>query len=233
MSKDRTARTSLLPRFTWWDWFLISGFAAVSIAASLLKGDFRLLSFTGGLCSVLCVIFGAKGSRINFLFGLAGSLIQGFIAWSSGLYAYAALFLLYNVPMQFIGFSQWRKRHSESAEHGIKTRWMSWWQRLMLAILSSAGVILIHFMLLKTGDSQPWSDALATTVAIAAQLLLTFAFIEQWFMWIIVNASTIVMWSVACFRGEPYALIMLIQSIFYMMNSIYGIILWSRMEKKE
>lgn len=221
-----------IPKFSWWDWFLIVGFISVSVAVSVLKGNFSVLSFIAGTCSVLCVIFGVKGSVLNFLFGFLGSCIQGYMALRSGLYANAVLFLLYNVPMQFVGWAQWRKRALGGGSEGIKTRWMSWPQRALLIILSTAAVWGISRLLLKTDDPQPVSDALAMTVAVGAQFLLTFAFIEQWFMWIVVNGANLVMWAIAATRGVQFAPIMVVQYVFYMMNSIYGIVWWSKMSKK-
>ena len=115
---------------------------------------------------------------------------------------------------------------------GIKTRWMSWPQRVLLIVLSAAAVWGISRLLLKTDDPQPVSDALAMTVAVGAQFLLTFAFIEQWFMWIVVNGANLVMWAIAATRGVQFAPIMVVQYVFYMMNSIYGIVWWSKMSKK-
>jgi nicotinamide mononucleotide transporter len=221
-----------IPRFSWWDWFLIVGFISVSVAVSVLRGNFSVLSFIAGTCSVLCVIFGVKGSVLNFLFGFLGSCIQGYMALRSGLYANAVLFLLYNVPMQFVGWAQWRKRMLGGGSEGIKTRWMSWPQRALLIVLSTAAVWGISRLLLKTADPQPVSDALAMTVAVGAQFLLTFAFIEQWFMWIVVNGANLVMWAIAATRGVQFAPIMVVQYVFYMMNSIYGIVWWSKMSKK-
>ena len=206
---------------------------AVSVTVSVLNGSFSPLSFIAGTFSVLCVIFGVKGHVLNFLFGFLGSCIQGYMALKSGLYANAALFLLYNVPMQFVGWFQWRKRLQGGGKEGIRTRWMTWPQRILLIVLSAASVWGISRLLMKTDDPQPVSDALAMTVAVGAQFLLTFAFIEQWFMWIVVNGAQIVMWSIAVTRGVQYAPIMLIQYVFYTMNSIYGIVLWSRMTKKD
>lgn len=221
-----------LPKFTWWDWFLILGFITVSVIVSILKGNFSTLSFIAGTCSILCVIFGVKGSVLNFLFGFAGSCIQGYIALKSGLYANAALFLLYNVPMQFVGWFQWRKRMFGGGREGIKTRWMTWPQRALLVVLCALSVWGVSRLLLMTDDPQPVSDALAMTVAVGAQFLLTFAFIEQWFMWLVVNGANLIMWSIAAARGVQFAPIMIIQYVFYTMNSIYGIVLWSRMSKK-
>ena len=229
MDENRKIR---IPRFTWWDWFLILGFMTVSVMVSVLNGNFSVLSFIAGTCSVLCVIFGVKGSVLNFLFGFLGSCIQGYMALRSGLYANAALFLLYNVPMQFVGWAQWRKRSLDDSHAGIKTRWMNWLERLLLVVVCSISVWAISRLLMKTDDPQPVSDALAMTVAVGAQFLLTFAFIEQWFMWIVVNGANLVMWSIAAARGVQFAPIMIIQYVFYTINSIYGIVMWSRMSKK-
>ena len=168
-----------IPRFSWWDWFLILGFMSVSVAVSVLNRNFSVLSFIAGTCSVLCVIFGVKGSVLNFLFGFLGSCIQGYMALKSELYATSALFLLYNVPMQFVGWAQWRKRALSGGHEGIKTRWMSWPQRVLLIVLSAAAVWGISRLMLKVNDAQPVSDALAMTVAVGAQFLLTFAFIVR------------------------------------------------------
>lgn len=230
---EKQERPFSLPHFTWWDWFLIAGFITVSATVSVLNGNFSILSFIAGTCSVLCVIFGVKGHALNFLFGFLGSCIQGYMALKSGLYANAALFLLYNVPMQFVGWAQWRKRKLGGSQEGIRTQWMTWPQRILLIALCAASVWGISRLLLKTDDPQPVSDALAMTVAVGAQFLLTFAFIEQWFMWIAVNGAQIVMWSIAVTRGVEFAPIMLVQYIFYTMNSIYGIVLWARMSKKQ
>lgn len=223
----------VLPKFTWWDWFLTGGYLAVTLAVSLVNGSFNPLSFIAGIFSILCIIFGCKGNSLNFLFGFIGNLILGYMAWKSGLYGNAGLYLLYNVPMQFIGFANWKKRRLESEADGIKTRWMTWPQRILLVVLAVAVAFGISWLLGRTDDPQPVSDAMAVTAAIGAQLLLTLAFVEQWFMWLVVNATQLVMWSIAITRGVPYAPIMVIQYSFFMANSIYGIVLWNRMTKKQ
>ena len=109
---------------------------------------------------------------------------------------------------------------------------MTWPQRALLVVLCALSVWGVSRLLLMTDDPQPVSDALAMTVAVGAQFLLTFAFIEQWFMWLVVNGANLIMWSIAAARGVQFAPIMIIQYVFYTMNSIYGIVLWSRMSKK-
>ncbi|HZK04148.1 MAG TPA: nicotinamide riboside transporter PnuC [Bacteroidaceae bacterium] len=233
--KESIKLSALLNRkiFKPWDYFLIIGFISLSLIISLTKGSFEPLSFTGGLFGILCVVFGAKGNILNFAFGLIGSAISGYIALKTGLYAYAALFFIYNIPMQFFGFSQWRKRVLKNQISTIKTRWMSWPQRFFLFVISAASIIGLGFLLKQTDDAQPFMDATVTTVMVVAQFVLTFAFIEQWFMWIIVNVTTISIWAIATAHGEQYAAIMMVQSFFYLLNSLYGVFQWSKLAKSE
>jgi hypothetical protein len=51
-------------------------------------------------------------------------------------------------------------------------------------------------------------------------------------MWIVVNGANLVMWAIAATRGVQFAPIMVVQYVFYMMNSINGIVRWSKMSKK-
>ena len=69
---------------------------------------------------------------------------------------------------------------------------------------------------------------------IAGQVLLSFAFMEQWYLWILVNISSISLWAVALLSGtgSGNASVMLIKYIFYLMNSINGLRIWLNLCKE-
>lgn len=218
--------------FTLWDLFIILGFTLTSLAVSIVTGQFSALSYAGGALSILCVIFGAKGHMLNFLFGLLGSLILGFIMFRSGIYAMAAFYILYNVPMQFIGWVKWRKRRLAPEANVVKTRWMSWPQRALM--FGSTIVLILGFYLILdrfTDDAQPLSDAAAVSVAIVTQFVLIFAFIEQWFLWIAMDIVMGIVWSISWKAGTPHAAIQFVLEMFYLINAVRGIFLWMKLEK--
>ena len=161
-----------------WDWFLIAGFITLSIVSCIVKQNFEIVSFAAGLCSILCVIFGANGTAT------------------------------------------------------IKTRWMNNKQRILTAISSIALIAVIYLILQTTNGNLPVMDAVRTGIMIVTQFVLTFAFIEQWFLWLLLNSATITMWIIATIRGEQYAVIMMIQSLFFLLNSIRGVIVWIKLNKK-
>ena len=227
--KDRTGTSGTL---TGWDLFIIVGFVLASLAVSLATGQFSVLSFTGGTLSILCVIFGAKGNMINFVFGFLGSLILGLIMFQSGIYAMAAFYILYNVPMQIIGWLKWRNNRIRPEKNIVRTRWMNWPQRVLM-VLSAAVLIYATYLILSryTNDAQPLSDAAAVSVALVTQFVLIFAFIEQWFLWIAMDVVMGTVWIIAWRAGTPHAAIQFVLEMFYLINAIRGVFLWMKLEK--
>ena len=222
-----------IPRFTWWDWFLILGFVSTSLAVSILEGEFSTLSFIAGTCSILCVIFGAKGDMLNFVFGFIGSIILGYIMLGTGVLGMALFYLLYNAPMQVVGWFKWKQRRLSPDSAVVKTRWMNWGQRILMILSTLIIAVAMYFVLNKIPqEDQPLSDAAAVAVAAVTQFVLVFAFIEQWFLWILMDIVMSVVWIVAWKAGKPHAAIQLILQLFYLINALRGVYLWSKLEKK-
>ena len=173
----------------------------------------------------------AKGSIWNYLFGLVNVSMYAYISYKASLYGDAALNALYYLPMQFIGWWQWRKRgavlsDSEGGDVQVKARRFNWKQRALLAAGCVVAVIAGGFLLQYLGDSQPFKDSTTTVLSIVAQALMALAFMEQWVLWIITNIVSVVMWVVFLTKGEPHAAVMVIMWSFYLLNSINGLRVW-------
>ena len=181
----------------------------------------------------------AKGSIWNYLFGIINVSMYAYISYKASLYGDAGLNALYYVPMQFIGWWQWRKRgaavsEAEAAGQGVqvKARRFDWRQRVLLAAGCTAAVVAVGFALRHFGDPQPFKDSLTTVLSIVAQALMALAFMEQWVLWIITNIVSVIMWSVCVARGEAHAAVMVIMWSFYLLNSINGLRVWLKLSKE-
>ena len=219
-----------IPRFTWWDWFLILGFVSASFTVSVLTKEFSVLSFVAGTCSILCMIFGAKGDMLNFPFGLVGSIILGYIMFGSGVLGMAVYYLLYNAPMQIVGWFKWNKRRLSDDSAVIKTRWMTWKQRILM-VLSTLVIAVVLYFILRNKETDSWIDAVAVAVIVVTQFVLVFAFIEQWFLWLLYDFIMVAIWIIKWKDGVSYASIQLILQLFYLINAFRGIFQWSKLEK--
>lgn len=221
-----------------YDWFLIVGVIASNVIYSILSGTMDIVGSVAGIAGVLCVVLVAKGSIWNYLFGIVNVSMYAYISYKAALYGDAALNAFYYVPMQFIGWWQWRKRGaamSESEADGagvqVKARRFSWRQRAVLAVGCAAAVIAGGFILRYFGDPQPFKDSTTTVLSIVAQALMALAFMEQWALWIITNVVSVVMWSICVARGEAHAAVMVIMWVFYLLNSLNGFRVWLKLSR--
>ena len=222
-----------------YDWFLIAGVIASNIMYSFLSGNVDIVGSIAGIAGVLCVVLVAKGNIWNYLFGIINVSMYAYISYKASLYGDAALNALYYVPMQFIGWWQWRKRGAavSEAEAGgagvqVKARRFTWHQRAILALGCAAGVIAVGYVLKHFGDPQPFKDSATTVLSIVAQALMALAFMEQWALWIITNVISVVMWCICMVRGEAHAAVMVIMWVFYLLNSLNGFRVWLKLSRE-
>lgn len=219
-----------------YDWFLIAGVVASNIIYSALSGNVDIVGSVAGIAGVLCVVLVAKGSILNYLFGIINVSMYAYISYKASLYGDAALNAFYYVPMQFIGWWQWRKRGaaiSESEGKGVqvKARRFTWNQRLLLFLGCAAAVVGVGFILRYFGDPQPFKDSTTTVLSIVAQALMALAFMEQWALWIITNIVSVIMWVICVMRGEAHAAVMVIMWSFYLLNSVNGLRVWIKLSR--
>ena len=221
-----------------YDWFLIAGVIVSNVVYSLLTGTMDVLGSIAAITGVLCVVLVAKGSIWNYLFGLVNVSLYAYISYKASLYGDAALNALYYLPMQFIGWWQWRRRGAamSAAEAGdsgvqVKARRFTWKQRAILFLGCAVAVVAVGFLLKHVGDPQPFKDSTTTVLSIVAQMLMALAFMEQWALWIITNIVSVVMWCVCVSRGEAHAGVMVIMWVFYLLNSINGLRVWMKLSK--
>ena len=222
-----------------YDWFLIVGVIVSNALSSLMTSSLDLIGSLAGITGVLCVVLVAKGSIWNYLFGLVNVSLYAYISYKASLYGDAGLNALYYLPMQFVGWWQWRKRgaavsQSEAGGKGVqvRARRFNWKQRIVLAFGCTVAVLAVGYVLRHIGDPQPFKDSATTVLSIVAQALRAFAFMEQWVLWIITNVISVVMWSICVARGEMHAGVMVIMWVFYLLNSLNGFRVWLKLSKE-
>ncbi len=223
------------------DWFLIVGIVASNIAYSVVTKDIDILGSAASIAGVLCVVLVAKGSITNYFFGLVNVALYAYISYKARLYGDAGLNLLYYLPMQFVGWWQWRKRGaaaskaeaaaSEDKDVQVKARRLTNPQRVLLAVGCAAAIALSTYILYKVNDPQPLKDATTTVLSIVAQFLMSLAIMEQWVLWLIVDAVSVVMWIVLTVRGAAHAGLMVFMWVFYLANAINGLRVWLRLSR--
>ena len=226
----------------WFNAFILIGMTVVTLLVTALKlrdadsGQALLvIAAVGSLCGVLANVLSANGRILTFLFGLIDVSIYGVMCLTGGRYGNAALHLLYFLPMQLVGFLQWRKRGADGKEQ-VQARRLDARKWLIFGSVFLVGALVAYWILaaLDKGEAAgfvKWlvlMDAVSMMCNVLGQLLLSTAYMEQWFFWIGVNIASVVMW-VLTLRQTPdssYALIYVVKYSFYLLNSFNGLRIW-------
>ena len=233
----------------WFNTFILVGMAVVTVVVTAIRFQdaengraMLVLSAFGSLMGVLSTVCAANGRILTFLFGLIDVSIYGVMCLIGTRYGNAALHLLYFLPMQFIGYSQWKRRGAHDQEK-VKARRLEGKQWLLYGSLFLAGLVAAYFILAALDKTEAagvvkWlvvMDAFSMMCNILGQYLLSTAYMEQWIFWIGVNVSTILMW-VLTLRQDPdsaFAHIYIVKYSFYLLNSLNGLRIWLRLSRPE
>lgn len=201
---------------------------AVTITSSFLQEGFNKISTISAVLGVLYTIFVAKNNRISFLFGLGNVSLLGIMLFKSGVYAGAFYNILYSVPMLIWGFINWSKKQNDK-NSGIKKIQDDKKGNLVVLIFVA---ITIYALILKLMNSNEYLlDAATAVLGFVGTYLMTNKYMEQWGVWVISNFLNVALWTsltLTSINNLP----VLVMWIIYLINSIYGYIVWHKKYKK-
>ena len=151
------------------------------------------IAVISAICGIMYTIIAGKGKRSCYLFGLAGSGCYSYLAYSNALYGNLALYLFYYIPMEITGFFSWGKKLKKDKSEIIKTK-LSAKDRIILSVISLLGSFAAIALLFFMKDKAPVPDGITTFLSIVGMYLTVKRCIEQWVIWMIVNAVSLFMW---------------------------------------
>lgn len=190
----------------------------------------QIIAIIGG-CS--CELLLSKQSRWAFIVSFVlYDTTQTIVYFANGFYISALFELIFWMPILFVSFYLWSKKADEKNKTLTVVKEVNWQRDLLIFI----GVLIVSVLTglaftsigaIAEGMPDYWYlDALANAFSVCNGLFLIFRFKEQWVPWIGVALVEAVLWILS---GQY---IMLILSVGYLMNSLYGFIMWQRYIKK-
>lgn len=195
-----------------------------------------LIAALGSVMGVASTVLSANGIIWTFIFGILDVVFCCIVSADNGIWGNFGLHLFYFLPMQFVGIWQWRKRGAKGAKSEVKARklgkkQLAWLIPAVAAALAVVYVVLLQIKLHTTTEvdrMQVFFDAAVTTFNITGQILMSLAFYEQWYVWILVNISSIFLWgdTMLSSAASSYTVVMFIKYCFYLVNSLNGLRIW-------
>ena len=185
----------------------------------------ELLEIIGAIIGLTYLILEYKANIWLWPVGVIMPIIYVFIFYQSKFYADMGIYVYYFFASIY-GWYIWIKKSKETDDIAISHTPLKYLGRLL--ILFSGLFFFILFLLLRFTDSPvPYGDSFTTSLSILAMWMLAHKYIEQWWLWIVVNIVSTVLY---VWKGlYPTALLFLIYSII----PFFGYFKWKKMMEEE
>ncbi|KAB7705079.1 nicotinamide riboside transporter PnuC [Plesiomonas shigelloides] len=200
------------------DFFSINN---VMVNIPLGEGGYALswIEAIGTIFGLLCIWFASKEKIINYLFGLINVTLFAAIFFQIQLYASLLLQVFFFVANVY-GWYAWSRQTADN-EAALKIRWLSRSKALTLTGVCVVAIILMSqfidpvFAFLTTvaidlmqgmglavtmpelqPDAFPLWDSAMLVLSIAAMILMTRKYVENWLLWIVIDLISVVIYAV-------------------------------------
>lgn len=151
----------------------------------------EIIAVALGVANILLV---ARRSIWNFPVALVMVTLYARIFWDAKLYSDAGLQVFF-FAVNLYGWWSWRANKAEAGEIVVErlthAALVAWIGGSILAVLAW-GTIMARL----TDASLPYADASVAMLSVAAQLLMTWRKLENWYWWIIVNIISVGLYAV-------------------------------------
>ena len=259
----------------WFNMFILVGMITAVVVVNVLKIQAQhavtvkqIVVAVGAIMGVVNTVLSANGNIWTFLFGLIDVSIGAYANYDSGNMGQFAQHAFYFLPMQFIGYWQWRKlgagrrikREESSAEtessgseskteiSKVKARRLTGRQWIYVGIAIVLGTALCYGILywidlkqLEAGKiaeidrAKLFLDSFVLVLNFAGQILMSYAYADQWYLWNLVNVFSIMLWTnrLMSAQSDSYTIVMVIKYAFYLLNSLNGLRIWLRLSRPQ
>lgn len=171
-------------------------------------------------------ILAGKGNPVCYLFGVTGSSFYGYLAFHNALWGNLLLYMGYYVPMQILGFFQWRK-HLQTDKYEIIKTSLSKKHLIFTTITTLILSAVLILVLIYFNDKSPYIDGFTTILSITGMYLTVKRCIEQWLVWMIVNGLSLIMWMGLIINGVKAYSTVIMWAVYFIL-AIYFYISWRR-----
>ncbi len=188
---------------------LATAFTLLGTAVTWLE----LLAFVLALANIACNVFEIHW---GWPLTIVASALYAWLFYASKLYGEAGVNLFFAATAVW-GWWQWLHGHRSGSQALLRIERLDL-RGLLWSVLGWAGAWLALGLLLRsvTDSDVPWADGFVTAGSIIGTILLGRKFIENWPLWLLVNAA-----SIAVFAYKGLHLTTILYAIFFLL-AIWG-----------
>ena len=220
---------NIVRKFNWFEWSMILSVIGFTIYFSLISEEVSLLYLIidaiAAISGIFCVVLCAKGKKSQYIWGVLNIVGYVIIAWINKYYGEVMLNALYYLPSQFVGYYLWNKHMNKETED-VEGKKLTLKQSVIFLGLIAIEIFGYKLLLDMLGGTGTLLDSASTVISVVANALMMMRYREQWLLWIIIDAITVLMWLLV---GD---FIMVTMWAVYLVNAFYGYYNWTKIAKE-
>ena len=185
-----------------------------------------LIGMVCGISGVVCVALTAKGKISSYIFNFIQIITYMMICWELKLYLEFGENIFYFITCIF-GVFLWKKnmKQNDDGSTQVAAKKFKTWHWVVTIATAAVGTFLLGKFGYLIGSTLPYFDALTNVLALIAQMLLVWRYREQWAIWILIDITCLIMFTVL---GQWS---MVAMYVAWTINAFYGWYNWSKLNK--
>ena len=128
--------------------------------------------------------------------------------------------------MQIFGIFKWKKHLKTDTKEIVKIC-LSQKDRIKLIIFGILGSVVTSLILFFCQDKSPIADGVTTFLSVLGMYLTVRRAIEQWFIWMIVNGISVVMWLNLVLHGAKTYSTVIMWGVYFVL-AVYFYFEWKK-----
>lgn len=217
-------------RLTAFEWLLWLGSAAMITVSYLLAGEYDVLTLIASLIGVTALIFTAKGNVLGPVILIFFSLFYGYISFTQQYYGEIFTYVGMSAPVSAVSVITWLKNPYSSSE--VKTSKVTAKTMTVLLIATVVVTVLFYFILKVFGTASLIISTISVATSFLASMLTTLRSPFYAAAYALNDIVLIVLWIIAS-AGDISCITMVVCFVVFLINDLYGLINWLKMQKKQ
>lgn len=209
---------------------------------TLLFGSVILVSlfgivFKSDLLTIMCSIVGittalllAKGKNSGQVLGLLIVILYSIVSFRNKYYGEVIIYLCIMLPMYIIGIISWL-RHQNKETNTVEVNSIKPKEWVAISVVSVLAFIGIYFLLKIFNTNQLFISSLSVIDSLFAIYLGIRRSKYSFYFYVVNDLILITLWGIPVIDGSLILLPMVFNPIINLINDIYGIYNWKKLEK--
>ena len=190
------------------------------------------LTIITSIVGIICALLLAKGFVLGQFFGVAIVVLYSIVSFKNAFYGEMIIYIVIMLPMYIWGIVEWVK-HKNNKTESVEVNSIKWKEWLIVSFCAVAIFVGFYFLLKALNTSELIVSTLSVVDNVFAVYLLARRSKYGFVSYIVNDLILIVLWGIPVLYGNLLVLAMLINPIVNLVNDSYGVINWTRLQKKQ